>query len=290
MSKRTDLAVEMIEDDVLEIKGIRKKIHQKRASSATEVNIDDTNAGAKIGKAVGRYITIETTRLSGDPSDFNEQVTDIAEEIVRVSNCGGKSVLVVGLGNDRITPDSLGPKVVSQVLVTRHLSDESVPKQICESTNIASVSAIAPGVLGQTGIEAAETIEAIVEFIKPECIFVVDALACSDISRLGSTIQLTDTGISPGSGVQNRRKELSFETLGVPVTAIGVPTVIDMHTIAENLTGSPVVSSAINHLPNMMVTPRDVDKLIERMSKLIAFGINKATQPFLTIEDITSLS
>jgi spore protease len=290
MSKRTDLAVEMIEDGMEKIKGIRKKVYHKSASTATEVIIEDEIAGAKIGKPVGRYITIETTRLSGDPSDFNEQVTDISEEIVRISGCGGKSVLVVGLGNDRITPDSLGPNVVSQVLVTRHLSEEVSTKAIRDIIKISSVSAIAPGVLGQTGIEAAETIEAIAKFIHPECIFVVDALACSDISRLGSTIQLTDTGISPGSGVQNRRKELSKDTLGIPVTAIGVPTVMDMHTIAENLTGSPVQSSAIHHLPNMMVTPRDVDKLIERMSKLIAFGINKATQPSLTIEDITSLS
>jgi spore protease len=293
MSKRTDLAVELIEEGAEQIKGVRKKVHHKNASTATEVIIEDNAAASKIGKPIGRYITIETTRVSGDPSEFNEQVEDIAEEIIRVSDCGGKSVLVVGLGNDRITPDSLGPKVVSQVLVTRHLAAENVPKAIRDAVSVASVSAIAPGVLGQTGIEAAETIEAIARFIRPERIFVVDALACSDISRLGSTIQLTDTGISPGSGVQNRRKELSEESLGVPVTAIGVPTVIDMHTIAENLTGCSVqagTAMTINHLPNMMVTPRDVDKLVERMSKLIAFGINKATQPYLTIEDITSLS
>jgi spore protease len=293
MSKRTDLAVELIEDNADQIKGVRKKVHHKIASTATEVIIEDGAAAAKIGKPVGRYITIETTRVSGDPSEFNEQVADIAEEILRV--CGvcdyiDKSVLVVGLGNDKITPDSLGPKVVSQVLVTRHLAEENVPKAIREAINITSVSAIAPGVLGQTGIEAAETIEALVKFTKPDCVFVIDALACSDISRLGSTIQMTDSGISPGSGVQNRRKELSKETLGVPVMAIGVPTVMDMHTIAENLTGLSVGSHAINHLPNMMVTPRDVDKLIERMSRLIAYGINKATQPYLTIEDITSLT
>jgi spore protease len=290
MSKRTDLAVELIDEGAEQIKGVRKKVHHKIASTATEVIIEDQTASVKIGKPIGRYITIETTRLSGDPSEFNEQVADIAEEIIRLSDCSGKSVLVVGLGNDRITPDSLGPKVVSQVLVTRHLAAENVPKTIRDAVNITSVSAIAPGVLGQTGVEAAETIEAIAQFIRPECIFVVDALACSDISRLGSTIQLTDSGISPGSGVQNRRKELSKETLGVPVTAIGVPTVIDMHTIAENLTGNTNLQASINHLPNMMVTPRDVDKLIERMSRLIAFGINKATQPYLTIEDIVSLS
>jgi spore protease len=290
MSKRTDLAVELIEDNAEQIKGVRKKVHHKIASTATEVIIEDGAAAAKIGKPVGRYITIETTRVSGDPSEFNEQVADIAEEILRVCDCTDKSVLVVGLGNDKITPDSLGPKVVSQVLVTRHLAEENVPKAIREAINITSVSAIAPGVLGQTGIEAAETIEALVKFTKPDCVFVIDALACSDISRLGSTIQMTDSGISPGSGVQNRRKELSKETLGVPVTAIGVPTVMDMHTIAENLTGQTVGNHAINHLPNMMVTPRDVDKLIERMSRLIAYGINKATQPYLTIEDITSLT
>ena len=152
--------------------------------------------------------------------------------------------------------------------------------------SLNKVSAISPGVLGQTGIEAAEVIRSLCETVKPDCVIVIDALACSDISRLGSTIQLTDTGIAPGSGVQNRRQEFTEEALGIPVIAVGVPTVVDMHTIVENITGNP----PDKHLPNMMVTPRDVDKLIERTARLLAFSINKAVQPELTVEDITALS
>jgi spore protease len=286
MPKRTDLAIELIDEDAAAFpKGIKRRIREKKASKVTEVLINDRAAGEKIGKMPGRYITIETNRLSADPEYFNEQVEDIAEEIANLSGCDGKNILIVGLGNSDITPDSLGPRVVSQILVTRHLHNENIPQAVRLHT-LTKVSAISPGVLGQTGIEAAENVQAIVAKTKPDCVFVIDALACSDISRLGSTIQLTDTGISPGSGVQNRRKELSKETLGVPVTAMGIPTVIDMHTIAENITGK----APDNHLPNMMVTPRDVDKLLERCARLLAFSINKATQPTLTIEDITSLS
>ena len=147
------------------------------------------------------------------------------------------------------------------------------------------MSVFAGGVLGQTGIETAEIVKAVCREIKPSVIIVVDALACSDISRLGTTIQISDTGISPGSGVSNTRKELSYKVFGVPVIAVGVPTVVDMHTIVQSLTGSEPDRS----LPNMMVTPRDVDRLTERAAQLISFGINLALQPKLTFEDVRGL-
>ena len=126
---------------------------------------------------------------------------------------------------------------------------------------------------------------AVCEKIKPTCVIAIDALACMDISRLGTTIQLSDSGISPGAGVQNRRKELSLETLGIPVIAVGVPTVVDMHSIVHSITGAP----PDKHLPNMMVTPRDIDKMIDRSAHLLAFAINRAAQPQLSDEDILSL-
>ena len=285
MSIRTDLAVEMIDEDASSLpKGIKRKLRKSSACSITEIIVTDEVAGLRIGKPRGRYITIETDRLSASPQDFDEQVSNIADEIVSLKGEGRKTALVAGLGNSDITPDALGPLVVSQIIATRHLHDE-LPEGH-ELRRLNKVSAIAPGVLGQTGIEAAEVIRTLCAEVKPDCVIVIDALACSDISRLGSTIQLSDSGISPGSGVQNRRKELSEATLGVPVIAIGVPTVVDMHTIVENITGNP----PDKHLPNMMVTPRDVDKLIERTARLLAFSINKAVQPGLTIEDITALS
>ena len=285
MPVRTDLAVEMIDEDAASLpKGIKRKLRKSSACSITEIIVTDEIAGLRIGKPRGRYITIETDRLSASPQDFDEQVCNIADEIVSLKGEGRKTALVAGLGNSDITPDALGPLVISQIIATRHLHDE-LPEGH-ELRRLNKVSAIAPGVLGQTGIEAAEIIRTLCAEVKPDFVIVIDALACSDISRLGSTIQLSDSGISPGSGVQNRRKELSEATLGVPVIAIGVPTVVDMHTIVENITGNP----PDKHLPNMMVTPRDVDKLIERTARLLAFSINKAVQPGLTIEDITALS
>lgn len=285
MSIRTDLAVEMIDTEASSLpKGIRRKLRKSSACSITEIIVADEIAGIRIGKTRGRYITIETDRLSANPDDFDEQVANIASEIIALKGSDRKEVLVVGLGNADITPDALGPLTISQIIATRHLHYTLPDGHDLKQLN--RVSAIAPGVLGQTGIEAAEIIRVLCNEVKPDCVIVIDALACSDISRLGTTIQLTDTGISPGSGVQNRRKELSEATLGVPVIAIGVPTVVDMHTIVENITGNP----PDKHLPNMMVTPRDVDKLIERTAHLIAYSINKAVQPMLTIEDITALS
>lgn len=285
MSIRTDLAVEMIDEDASNLpKGIKRKIRKSSACSITEIIVTDDAAGAKIGKRKGRYITVETDRLSASPQDFDEQVENIAAEIVSLKGEGRKSALVAGLGNSDITPDALGPLVVSQIIATGHFCDELPDGH--ELRQLNKVSAIAPGVLGQTGIEAAEIIRSLCGTVRPDCVIAIDALACSDISRLGSTIQLTDSGIAPGSGVQNRRRELNADTLGIPVVAIGVPTVVDMHTIVENITGNP----PDKHLPNMMVTPRDVDKLIERTARLLAYSINKAVQPFLTIEDITALS
>lgn len=285
MSVRTDLAVEMIDENADKLpRGIKRKIRKSSACTITEIIVEDEAAGRRIGKAKGRYVTIETDRLSASPEDLGEQAANIAAELISLRGGGRTRGLIVGLGNSDITPDALGPLVISHIIATLHLKAELPPGHELASLN--PVAAVAPGVLGQTGIEAAEIVSAICERTKPEYVFVIDALACSDITRLGTTIQITDTGISPGSGVQNRRKELSRSTLDVPVIAIGVPTVVDMHTIAENITGQ----APDKHLPNMMVTPRDVDKLIERAAKLLAYAINRAAQPSLSFEDIAALS
>lgn len=285
MSKRTDLTIEMLDENASSLpKGITRKIRSSSVCTITEIIISDELAGLRIGKTRGRYITVETGQLSSNPSDFNEQAQNIADEIRSLIG-KSKNGLIVGLGNSDITPDALGPMVISKVIATRHLHDEQnqVPE---EFKNMARISAISPGVMGQTGIEAAEIIKAVCEKIRPDFLIAVDALACSDISRLGTTVQLSDTGISPGSGVQNRRKELSAATLDIPVIAIGVPTVVDMHTIVENITGSPPQKD----LPNMMVTPRDIDNIVERAARLVSHAINKAVHPSLSAEDIEALS
>ena len=278
----------MIDEDAKSLpRGIDRRLRKSSACSITEIEVTSELAGLKIGKSKGRYITIETDRLSSAPADFEEQAQNVADEITALlkhHGCGIENGIVVGLGNSDITPDALGPMAVSKIIATRHLKG-SLPKDH-ELSSLGVVSALAPGVLGQTGIEAAEIVDSVCSEIKPKFVIAIDALACSDVSRLGTTIQITDTGISPGSGVQNRRKELTETTLAVPVIAIGVPTVVDMHTIVENITGDP----PDKHLPNMMVTPRDVDKLIERAAKLIACAVNRALQPQLSFEDIAALS
>lgn len=281
---RTDLAVELIDPDSNKLpKGIRRKLRKSSVCSITEIIVDDILAGIKIGKSKGRYITVETDRLSAHPEDFAEQSMNISDEISALIP-DKERLLIVGLGNESITPDALGPKTASRIIATRHVALENAGQELA-GLKLNSVSVLAAGVMGQTGIESSELIYAVCEKVRPTCIIAVDALACTDISRLGTTIQITDTGISPGSGVQNRRKEISREALGVPVIAVGVPTVVDMHSIVENVTGK----APDKHLPNMMVTPRDIDKLIDRTAHLLAYSINRTAQPNLSGEDILSL-
>ena len=209
-------------------------------------------------------------------------IHELAEEIRKFIPDG--DILVVGLGNRDITPDALGAIVSSKVLATRHLANELGNNMDDFMKSLRRVSTFAGGVLGQTGIETAEIIHSICREIKPAGIIAIDALACSDVSRLGTTIQISDSGISPGSGVANARKELSEKLLGIPVTAIGVPTVIDIHTIIRNF-----ANSEPENFPEMMVTSREIDRLIERSAQLIAYGINLALQPSLTPEDVRGL-
>ena len=284
MSTRTDLAVEVIKSaDGRLPSGVQSTERTAGSFKVTEINVGEEGAAA-IGKPAGRYVTVETPPLSNAVTGQEEQAEALAQEIAALADVKGGTALIVGLGNNDITPDALGPKVIGRILATRHLSDE-LPKG-SPLAELKPVAALATGVLGQTGIESAEIVKAVCQRIKPSAVIVIDALACSDVSRLGRTIQMSDSGISPGSGVQNRRRELSEATTGVPVIAIGVPTVIDMHTVAEGLTGRP----ADSRLPNMMVTPRDIDNLITGAARLISLAINKAFQPALTLEEILSLS
>lgn len=282
MNFRTDLAVE----GIAAVPPIRSGIKQTKRGKAfkiTEIVIDDDSHLDDIGKGKGRYITLEGNSLSKFSDEYEDMAQELAAELKLLIPEG--EMLVVGLGNNDITPDALGPQTTAKVLATRHLKDELDSNEEAFLTSLRRVSVFAGGVLGQTGIETAEIVKAICRELKPAGIIVIDALACSDISRLGTTIQLSDSGISPGSGVSNARKELSEKMFGVPVIAVGVPTVVDMHTIVRSLTGR----DPNRRLPNMMVTPRDVDRLTERASQLISFGINLALQPTLTFEDVRGL-
>ena len=281
MDIRTDLAVESISADVLPES---VQIHKRGKSfHITEIDISDNSCLDSIGKGKGRYITLEGSSLSCFSEDYRPMAEELAGELERILPAG--EVLVIGLGNNDITPDAVGPQTASKVLATRHFEQERSTAEEQFLTSLRRVSTFSGGVMGQTGIETAEIVKAIASELHPAAIIAVDALACTDISRLGTTIQITDTGISPGSGVSNQRKELSEKIFGIPVIAVGVPTVVDMHTIVRSLTGKNISSK----LPNMMVTPRDIDRLTERASQLLAFGINLALQPSLSFDDVRGL-
>ncbi len=281
MGIRTDLAVESFAEERLP-EGVHRE-KRGRAFDITEIVIENESCLKTLGKGKGRYITLEGRSLSRYADDYEDMAQEVAGELGRLVPDG--DILVVGLGNNDITPDAVGPQAASRILATRHLRDELGEDEENFLVSLRRVSAIAGGVLGQTGIETAEIVRALAEQLRPAGIIAVDALACSDISRLGTAIQMTDAGISPGSGVANARKELSEKQLGIPVIAVGVPTVVDMHTIVRSLTGTDIEVNS----PNMMVTPRDVDRLTERASQLIAFGINLALHPSLSFEDVRGL-
>ena len=277
---RTDLAEEKIPETKEFSEGISREEESVEGCRILRIDITSDSAAEKIGKPKGRYITINFGDIN--PEDFEKTADCISLEISALIPKG--TALVACLGNRNITPDAIGPMASEKIIATRHISDE-LP-ELKEFSSLRRVSVITMGVLGQTGIESAEIVKAVSKDINPDFVIVIDALACSDTERLCKTIQISTTGISPGSGVGNNRKELSEKALGIPVIALGVPTVVDMHTIAENLTNSPMNEEK----PNMMVTPRDIDKLVERASRLIAFSLNKSLFPEFTFKELEMLS
>jgi len=293
-----------------EIEGVeveeRKEFDDK--IKITKVKVNSIKGEAILQKPMGNYITIEADGLRDEDFEVQEQVSKIlANELESLINVSQKStVLVVGLGNWDVTPDSLGPKVVSKVLITRHLF-EFVPEKI-KDRRIRSVCAISPGVMGITGIETSEIIGGIVQRIHPDLIIAIDALASRRLERISTAIQIADTGIVPGSGIGNERKGITKETVGVPVVAIGVPMVVDAAIIAndaidlllERLKNETDRSSPLYMLlesipdedrfnlikevifpyyGNLFVTPKDIDRIVENISTVIADGINKAIHP-----------
>ena len=294
MNFRTDLALEKRENIASsKIDGVISKREEKNGVAVTTIFVTNENGAKALGKPVGKYITLEVTPFmkNADLSDGRTEV--FAGELLSLLPPEG-TVLVAGLGNESITPDALGPRCVSLLLATRHIK-----KELAKSLGLAPlrpVAGIVPGVLGKTGIETAEIIEAVCKKIKPAALVVIDALASRKLSRLGTTVQMTDTGISPGSGVGNTRTEISEKTLKIPVVAVGVPTVVDGATMAfDVLEGAGVKSDALQKLGSfgseklMMVTPKEIDLVIERAAMLISMGINRAMQPALSLDDIIAI-
>lgn len=297
MRNRTDLAIELAQSLLEKSEGLDKlpeglRAHSKKVNTVeiTTIEIETSDMAKRLGKAVGSYVTIETKPLWESSADLSEEICAAADSLRSLLPAQG-GVLVVGLGNSGITPDALGPLTADKILATRHIGAD-LAKSIGLG-KLRQVSAIAPGVMGQTGVETGELVAALVNYIKPSAVIAVDALAAGDISRLGRTIQLSNTGISPGSGVLNARKELCEQTLGVPVISVGIPTVVDAITLAYDLLDEEQVekkrSLFLPYGEDMMITPREVDLLVGHGAKFISLAINKALQPELSLEDITYL-
>ena len=292
--KRTDLALEVHELHGSD-SGITVEESQKEGLTVTTAVVKRGIGEKNSRKSAGKYITIDTGEVRYlDKTGFLKTVSVIANEISALVPEGNGCVFVAGLGNEEITPDSIGPLTVKKLLVTRHV--ESMDPTLYKTAGFGCVSALSAGVLGQTGIESAEIIKSICQSIKPKCVIAVDSLASRRLARLATTVQISDAGISPGSGVYNRRTELNSELLGVPVISIGVPMVVDAATLAHDLleeqknADSSCFDSIVETLfsanaKNTFVTPRDIDVLTKDVSKLIASAINLALHK-MSLEEI----
>lgn len=307
---RTDLALETqekMQEENVELKGVRyleEKIDKNLTIS--RVVIETENGAKTMGKPKGTYITIEALNMDEEDEDYHREISEQLAKVIRELIPMKKediSVLIVGLGNREVTPDALGPRVVDNLFITRHVIKE-YGKYAFGTERVNRISSIVPGVMAQTGMESLEIIKGIIQETAPELVIVVDALAARSTKRLNRTIQVTDTGINPGSGVGNHRHGINEKSLGVPVISIGIPTVVDAATIVNdamyNLVTAMAQSKAFSTLgdsleglnegekyeliqellsPNlnaMFVTPKDIDESVKRLSYTISEGLNIA--------------
>ena len=297
-AKWTDLALEARGSTPVE--GVKLKSGVER----TVVRIDSQKAAEELGRPMGTYVTLSCPQTMTIALDMRRALSgELAAAIRQMMPKNTRTTLIAGLGNRSVTPDALGPRTAERILVTRHM-EGCLPEDV--SLRLGSVCALAPGVLGVTGIETAEVLRGMTEHVKPDAVIAIDALAARNSSRICSTIQIADTGIAPGSGVGNHQKALSKETLGVPVIAVGVPMVVYASTIAADALGDLVRSGGgseadeemlmasvarvvSERLGDLIVTPREVDALVERMAGILAEGINLALHPQLELDEIEQL-
>ena len=294
---RTDLAVETSEKrpDGKEISGLFVE-KEKRGEdiTITKVCIETQKAAKTMGKPRGTYISIEADQMMEEDNDYHREISEIFSEQLKnflPKQYQKKKILVIGLGNREVTPDALGPKVIDQLFITRHLLEE-FGKYMVELEECCSISGIVPGVMAQTGMETVEILQGVVAQTKPDIVIAVDALAARSIKRLNRTIQITDTGIIPGSGVGNYRNAITKEHLGIPVIAVGIPTVVDAATIvADFCTGLMENKQELEEMEEtvrgmippklnaMYVTSKDIDEAVNRLSYTISEGLNMTFVP-----------
>lgn len=282
MQYRTDLAMEAADTTLA---------HATREWCEGTVNLCriavDENAARQLGKPAGDYLTASLSPLTDNERDFEGIAGVLGKQLHQLLPSSG-TVLVVGLGNESITPDALGPRTAAQVLATRH-----IPAELARSvglTHLRPCAVVSTGVLGDTGVESSELVAGVCRTVCPTVVIAVDALAARSLSRLGCTVQISNTGIAPGSGVGNNRRALNQQTLGVPVIGVGVPTVVDAATVARDLIGNEGGETVSPRGAAMMVTPREVDVMIERAARLLAMTIHAAVQPHYSPLELLSLA
>ena len=295
---RTDLALEAresVNEEESKLRGVSVEEHYEEEADLriTKVTIDTKNAEKMLGKPMGVYVTMEAPAMVEPDDDYHREISEaLAEELLKMmpQEQEEQSVLVVGLGNREVTADALGPQVIDNLLITRHVV-KNYGKAAYNCTRMNLVSSIEPGVMAKTGMETAEIISGVVKETGPDVLIVVDALAARSTRRLNRTIQITNTGIQPGSGVGNHRNALTQETLGVPI-AIGIPTVVDAATIVgdalEKLMSGEKEFDAVKYmgqhrmafaeLNNMYMTGKDIDSVVKRVSYTVSEGINIAME------------
>lgn len=293
--KRTDLALEAQElwqesaEKTAKLSGVKAGKSRREGYPVTRVEILDDGGAKTLGKPVGAYLTLDLTSYWQRKEDYFERAVRALGAELKALLPGDGAALVIGLGNRAMTPDAVGPLTLESVLVTRHLR-AAMPKQF---GGFRPVSAFSVGVLGSTGVESAEAVRGLVKEVEPDFVIAVDALASRRTGRVCATVQLSDSGIVPGSGVGNHRSALNQESLGVPVFAVGVPTVVDAATLAADLLEESGVTEfdekrLRSRKQTMTVTPRDIDAQVRELSRVLGYGVNWALQE-LEIEDMAAL-
>lgn len=315
---RTDLAVEAREiyreNNNVEVEGVEVNVVEDKNYTITRVEVLNENGSKKLNKSIGTYITMDVPKLNRTDEDLKDEISQVlAKELKAICKTNERSkILIIGLGNWDISSDALGPKVVERVLVTRQYF-VNFNKEFDET--VANVAAMSPGVLGITGIETFDIVRGVVEKIKPDLVVAVDALSSRKMERVSTTIQISDTGISPGSGVGNKRVGLTKETLGVPVVAVGIPTVVNAATIVNDTMNLilkslketadvgkefyslltdlsdedkyALIEEVLNpFMGNVIVTPKDIDVIIDDLSIIVANGLNMALHPGIDLKDV----
>ena len=276
MKVRTDLALEERESfdgSGVEIHGVEveESCDEERDVRLTRVKIVSERGAREMGKSRGTYLTLEAPGLASPDEDYHREVSEMTADLLRELTGTAESVLVAGLGNRDVTPDALGPQAVSNLMITRHLIRE-YGREMMGMDGCCVVSGIVPGVMAQTGMETSEILQGIIEETRPDLLIVIDALAARSTRRLGRTVQITDTGIQPGSGVGNHRGSLTKESLGIPVIAIGVPTVVEAAAIVYDAQGN--CEKMPPHLNGMFVTPKNIDEMIKQLSFTLSEALN----------------